>query len=153
MTGQPHADCLFHCLQMWKLIQLNVFKRTWKIHVLCLDFVLDMRSHRRMSLTGSSPSSMNGSIVACSYLDHVLNVAAGFNTLCFSAQDGDNPRPKKKKKLMKKKTKRKGEDIQRYHSTKLTFNTLTLCKCPKNSSSISCLESALILFHVCPCSF
>lgn len=96
---------------------------------------------------------MNGSIVACSYLDHVLNVAAGFNTLCFSAQDGDNPRPKKKKKLMKKKTKRKGEDIQRYHSTKLTFNTLTLCNCPKNSSSISCLESALILFHVCPCSF
>lgn len=113
MTGQPHAG--------GKFIQLNVFKRTWKIHVLCLDFVLNMRGHKRMSLTGSSPPSMNGSIVACFYLDHALNVAAGSDTLSLLVQDGDHSRPKKKKKLMKKKTKRRGEDIQIYQMVQMHF--------------------------------
>lgn len=45
------------------------------------------------------------------YLDHILCIAAGVNTLVLLVQDGENSRPKKKKKLMKKKTKRRGEGI------------------------------------------
>lgn len=56
-------------------------------------------------------NSMNGSIVACFYLDHILNAAAVSYTLS-CPQDGDNPRPKKKKKLMKKTTKRRGEELK-----------------------------------------
>lgn len=56
-------------------------------------------------------------------------------------QDGDNPRPKKKKKLMKKKTKRRGEDFQIYQEQILLlpvsiFNK-TVCICPKKYSNMS----------------
>lgn len=107
-----------------KSFSLNALKRTRKVHVLCLEFVLNMRSHERMFLTGPSPFGMNGSIVVCFYLDHILKVAAGSDTLCLSVQDGES-RPKKKKKLMKKKTKRRGEDIQmkQIHLFSAIYNT------------------------------
>lgn len=66
-------------------------------------------------------AGMNGSIVTCFYLDHVVNVTAGSDTLSLLVQDGDHSRPKKKKKLMKKKTKRRGEDIQIYQTVSMHF--------------------------------
>lgn len=98
MTGKPHAA--WRC---GKFIQLNVFG---KIHVLCLDFALDKRII----------SALYEWEHCCLffYFNHILNAAAGPNVLSLLVQDGDSFRPKKKKKLMKKKTKRKGEDIQVY---------------------------------------
>lgn len=132
-----------------KSFGLNALKRTRKVRVLCLEFVLNMRSHERMFLTGPSPFGMNGIIVVCFYLDHILKVAAVSDTLCLLVQDGEI-RPKKKKKLMKKKTKRRGEDIQmkRIHLFPAIYNKtlfLTLLfNCPTTHLS---LMSAFSVTH------
>lgn len=85
--------------------------KTPSVNVPCLDFVLNMRSHKRVLLIGSSQTSINGSNMAWFYADPFIMWLLVV-TLCLLVQDGDNPRPKKKKKLMKKKTKRRGEDFQ-----------------------------------------
>lgn len=81
------------------------------VNVPCLDFVLNMRSHKRVLLIGSSQTSINGSNMAWFYADPFI-MWLWVVTLCLLVQDGENPRPKKKKKLMKKKTKRRGEDFR-----------------------------------------
>lgn len=41
-------------------------------------------------------SSMNGTIVACFYFDHILNVAAGSNTFIFIGAGWGQPSPQEK---------------------------------------------------------
>lgn len=50
--------------------------------------------HERMFLTGPSPFGMNGSIVVCFYLDHILKVAAGSDTLFVGAGWGKSAQEK-----------------------------------------------------------